>query len=164
MPRFRLLLIGLFPIAVYGQAAKNCSGPECKQFDFWVGDWTLSFNDTGRATNTITRELDGCVVHEHFKDIKTGYTGESWSVYNKRTGKWNQTWVDNQGGYIALTGEYRNDSMILNTEPYMQNNAIAQNRMVYHNITRTTLEWNWQSTADGGKTWKDNWHIRYRRK
>jgi hypothetical protein len=33
--------------------------------------------------------------------------------------------------------------------------------MVFRNITPESLDWDWQTSADGGKTWKDLWNIHY---
>jgi hypothetical protein len=147
-------------------AAKPCSSPECAQFDFWLGDWVITYGDTVHATNSITRELDGCVTHEHFKDAPyKSYLGESWSMYNPKLKKWQQTWVDNSGAYIALTGEFKNGEMLLFTEPYTKpDGKTAQNRMRYHNIKPNSFNWEWDITTDGGKTWVNNWSLQYDRK
>src|SRR5581483_10916459 len=97
-------ILFLQAIVVYSQNVnvKPCSTPEANQFDFWLGNWDLTYNDTMHASNQITKELESCVIHEKFKDPATKYFGESWSVYNPKTKKWQQTWVDSQGGYIVL--------------------------------------------------------------
>lgn len=45
------------------------------------------------------------------------YSGSSWSVYGRQKKIWQQTWVDNMGGYIALTGKYETNEMTLTTPP-----------------------------------------------
>jgi len=146
-------------------ATKPCSAPECRQMDFWVGDWNLTHSDTVHAENHITKEMDGCLIHEHFHSPSTGYTGESWSMYNVQRKLWQQTWVDNQGAYIALTGTLKDGKLTLHTESAQQpGGKTKQNRMVYHNITNTSLDWDWEETTDAGKTWINKWHIHYSRK
>ena len=146
-------------------APKPCTAPECSQFDFWIGDWSLTYNDTMHAVNRISKEMDGCLIHEHFYDAAKSYAGESWSVYNPLTKLWQQTWVDNQGGYIVLTGVFKDGRMTLFTEPApMTGGGKQQFRMVYYNITADTFDWIWESTIDEGKTWKINWRIHYKRK
>jgi hypothetical protein len=155
----------IMPENISAQPAKPCTSPECSQFDFWVGVWDLSYNDTERGTNSITKEMGGCVVHEHFRDPAKGYTGESWSVYNPNSKKWQQTWVDNEGAYIALTGVFEKGRMVLFTEPAIQpDGSNKQNRMTFYNISHDTFDWDWEATTDGGKTWKMDWHIHYRRR
>lgn len=42
------------------QNTKPCSAPEIKQFDFWVGDWNLTWADTMHGNNRIEKIMDGC--------------------------------------------------------------------------------------------------------
>lgn len=145
-------------------SVKPCAAPESDQFDFWLGTWDAVYNDSIHATNEITKDLDGCVIHEHFKDPFSKLNGNSWSVYNTKTQKWQQTWVDNQGGYIVLTGDFKDGKMTLFTEPTTgpKGNKV-QYRMLYQNITGKSFDWSWDSTRDEGKTWQVNWAIRYKR-
>ncbi len=166
-----LFLTLLITISMSGNATAQtnaqipCTAPECSQFDFWIGDWALTYNDTMHAANRITKEMGGCLIHEHFNDAAKSYSGESWSVYNPLTKLWQQTWVDNQGGYIVLSGVFKDGRMTLFTEPASQPDGTKkQYRMVYYNITTNSFDWDWESTTDDGKTWKNNWRIHYKRK
>jgi hypothetical protein len=90
---------------------KPCSEPEQKQLDFWVGEWDLTWpgnnpGETAHGTNTIKRILDGCIVQENFSGGDAMHLrGQSVSIFDIRGGKWKQTWVDNEGGYLDLVGE-----------------------------------------------------------
>ena len=90
-----------------------CSAPECSQFDFWLGEWNLTWNDTSKGNNSVRRILNDCVINENFSDPATNYMGMSWSMYDLNKKEWKQTWVDSQNGYIVLTGKYDNGEMIL---------------------------------------------------
>lgn len=148
-----------------------CSGPESQQFDFWVGDWDLEWpagqagtsDKPGHGRNSIRRTLGGCVVQENFE--AGPYIGSSTSVYVPTRNGWRQTWVDNQGAYIALNGEFKDGKMELRTDPRsLPDGSVLVNRMVYANITHDAFDWAWQSSKDGGKTWTDNWNIHYMRR
>jgi hypothetical protein len=146
-----------------------CTAPESNQFDFWVGDWTIIYSDTMHATNHVEKMMSGCTVQENFSDLHNNYMGKSWSVYNTNYKLWQQTWVDNQGGYIALTGGMQGDSMVLitaeRTVPVkISSTGKLMNRMVYYNITKDAFDWDWESSTDGGRTWKSNWQLHYVRK
>ncbi|MCA9955727.1 MAG: hypothetical protein KC434_13450, partial [Anaerolineales bacterium] len=74
---------------------------ELRQFDFWLGEWDLTWGDDGRGTNVITAVLDNRVIKEEFDGtLSTPLQGLSVSTYNTQLGKWQQTWVDNQGSYL----------------------------------------------------------------
>lgn len=144
---------------------KPCSAPEASQFDFWVGDWELTWNDTSHGTNRILKLMDGCTVNENFYAPSMNYSGSSWSVYSTRKKMWQQTWIDNQEGYIALTGKYENNEMTLTTAPQkLPDGTEIMSRMVYYNITPKNFDWRWQSSKDNGTTWETNWLIHYKRK
>jgi len=55
-----------------------CSGPEYRQFDFWVGDWDAF--DAGKAEVVararVDRILDGCVLREDYERVN-GLHGQS---------------------------------------------------------------------------------------
>jgi hypothetical protein len=52
--------------------------------------------------------------------------------------------------------------MILQREAIRNGEKILQ-RMVWKNISANELDWSWESSADGGKTWQVNWPIHYKR-
>jgi len=72
--------------------------------------------------------------------------------------------VDNQGGYLLFTGEFNDGQMELRTEPSEREGKTFISRMVFRNITKNSLDWDWQRSEDGGKTWQDLWNIHYERK
>jgi hypothetical protein len=136
--------------------------PETSQFDFWLGEWNVAW-EGGSGTNTIRSTFGGFVVEEQFRGENPLLQGMSMSVYNPQLGKWQQTWVDDQGSYIALTGEFTNSRMILATERTMNEQRVLL-RMVFYNIAANQLDWNWERSNDGGHTWQLLWHIHYTRK
>lgn len=164
-----LLFIVLISVAGSSVNAQNkqkpCTAPEAAQFDFWVGSWDLYTADSNAGSNTIYKVMDGCAVQENFESNKQHYSGKSWSMYNPQLKIWQQTWIDNQGGFIYLTGKFENGAMTLTDQSKKMSNGKEQvYRMVYHNITRDSFDWDWESTTDSGVTWVNNWHIHYKRK
>lgn len=145
------------------------SSVEAAQFDFWIGEWKLEWKDqSGKiqfGTNSITKILDGCVIEENFDGGESmPLKGKSNSVYNSFTKKWYQTWVDNTGGYLDFIGSFVNDKMILNREYIDQSGKRIMQRMVWYNISKNELDWNWERSEDEGKTWEVKWKIHYTRK
>jgi hypothetical protein len=90
--------------------------------------------------------------------------GTSVSVFDARAGKWKQTWVDNQGGYLDFVGEFKDGQMILQREGVRPDGTKALQRMVWKNISAGEFDWSWEASRDGGKTWQVNWPIHYKRK
>ncbi len=164
------LIFMILSVSVNAQNRIDVLKPE-QYFDFWVGEWELSWTDNegnpGKGTNHIEKILDGKVIQEHFESIEgklEGYKGTSISVYNPQRESWHQAWADNQGGYIDMKGSIDGNKRIFQTgaRPGPQGGSIIS-RMVFYEITENSFTWDWESSTDEGKTWTLNWRINYER-
>src|SRR5947208_10083670 len=101
----------------------RCLVAEQTQLAFWLGEWELTWpgekqGQVDHGTNSIQRVLDGCAVEENFSGGAVMHLrGRSLSIFDTISGKWKQTWVDNEGGYLDFTGEFRDGQMILRERP-----------------------------------------------
>jgi len=155
-------------------AIPACQRPEQKQFDFWVGDWDLTSPGSKPGEllhhhNTIKRILNGCIVQESFvgsdaPEQGPQLLGASVSVFDVASGKWKQTWVDNQGSYLDFTGEFKDKQMVLSREATRPDGTKILQRMVWKNITQNEFDWSWERSKDKGQTWEVLWPIHYKRK
>jgi len=106
----------------------DCSAPEHRQFDFWIGEWDVVPNPATRpanapppqagrkpATNVIEKAHSGCVLIENWDD-GTGGTGQSFNLYDRSRQRWHQTWVDNGGGLHEYWGQLTDGRMIFEGE------------------------------------------------
>lgn len=167
-----IILSVVFSVGIKAQSdnqQKPCSQPEASQFDFWLGEWDVSWEDqngnTQHGTNIIGKVLDGCVVEENFNgNPGMAFLGKSHSVYNRFTKKWHQTWVDNSGGYLDFIGGMEGDKMILSRSYTNPQGQEIHQRMVWYDIGEDQLEWNWERSTDGGENWTLLWNIHYERK
>ncbi len=135
------------------------ANPE-NQFDFWLGEWEVTWGEDGTGTNRVTRILDGRIIQENFSggDLR----GLSLSAYDPERKLWCQTWVDNNGTYLDFTGKFEDEKMILSREAVVKGEACKQ-RMVWYNIDTNLLDWNWERSDDDGVTWRVLWQIKYKR-
>jgi hypothetical protein len=145
-----------------GAAMAACDTPESHQFDFWIGEWTVTTPDGKLAgTNSIKREYDGCVLHERYATPRT-YTGESLNAWDADRKVWHQTWVDNSGTLLLLDGKFNGTAMVL------EGPGFDEGRAIRHRITWTpnadgTVRQHWQTSgADGA--WTTAFDGLYRRK
>ena len=133
------------------------------QFDFWLGEWDLTWGEGEHAMNRIERILDGAVIQENFEGGNPLLKGMSLSVFSAEDSRWHQAWVDNSGSYLDFVGEFVNGKMILARAGIVQSKPVMQ-RMVWFDIEENALEWNWERSDDNGHEWKVLWNIHYRRK
>lgn len=173
----KMVLITLVLVAAVGvhaaqtdaTASHPCAAAQQKQFEFWVGEWDLTWpgekhREIGHGTNSIKHIMDGCVIQESFSGGDSMHMrGMSLSTFDLRSGHWKQTWVDNEGGYLDFVGDLKDGEMILQREAVRDGTKILQ-RMVWKHITADELDWSWESSRDGGKTWQVNWPIHYKRR
>ena len=152
--------------AAQTQPPKGCDSPEARQFDFWVGDWDLTYDDAGKvgkSHNHIARILDGCALLEEFRGPPgTPLEGRSLSTFDRLTHRWKQTWTDNTAAWLDFAGGFADGRMVLSREAGKDGKHFLQ-RMVWEEIRRDSLEWLWQRSDDGGRTWKTQWQIHYKR-
>ncbi len=136
---------------------------EQRQFDFWLGEWDLSWGDGATATNSVYLDFDGHVLVESFDGRPSlELQGMSISTYDPAERSWRQTWVDNQGSHFRFAGAFRDGTMDLRTETTLDGRP-ALLRMRWFNIREQALDWAWERSDDGGATWTPLWEVAYSR-
>ena len=112
--------------------------------------------------NTITRDVGGCAVHEHWTSASPkGGAGESLTAFSPFDRRWHQLYVGGGGYILSMSGDFEGDRLVM---------------LVDRGAGATTIErWSWtpldasrvrQTSAvstDGGKTWKTQFDGVYER-
>ncbi|WP_394822634.1 DUF1579 family protein [Pendulispora albinea] len=164
--------------AEVAEPTKFCSTPERHQFDFWIGEWDVVMRShpgddltkewvTSHGINRIRKRFDGCVIEEVFtsSDGPDGpWNGISISQWVPRENTWRQTWTDNQGSYLLHYGGMEDGKMILYSPPRTRDGVTTQKRMVFFDIAKDSMNWRWEGTKDGGRTWTSEITMRYARR
>ena len=130
--RLAVACLLIFPSLASGQS--NCDAPEYRQFDFWLGNWEVTQpNGQLAGHNVISLSLNGCVLREHYT-TPTGFEGYSYNIFDKQTGQWHQSWVDNTGLLLKLDGELKGNAMVLSG-----NGKAPDGAPILHRITWTPI-------------------------
>ncbi|MDX2220838.1 MAG: hypothetical protein SF172_17590 [Burkholderiales bacterium] len=136
------------------QGRAPCTAPESRQFDFWIGEWSVlgqGGSEVGR--NSIKPHLVKCVLHERWKG-KGGLVGESFNAYDPIRKRWHQTWVDSQGNLLLLEGGFTNGTMVMTDKDIPgKTDAKAVNEVTWTPAEDGTVRQHWRRTTDGGTTW-----------
>jgi hypothetical protein len=155
------LLLPLVSTAQTGKPAA-CDNPEHRQFDFWIGDWDVTTPDGKPAgRNVITRELNGCVLHEHWSGAG-GMNGESFNIWDRVQKRWHQTWVSDNGNLLLLDGSFQNGSMQVSGVSGAPDQPVT-NKITWKPATDGSVRQHWEVSKDGGKTWNTAFDGQYRR-
>jgi hypothetical protein len=131
-------------------AGEPCGAPEFKQFDFWVGSWSVK-NSAGKeiGSNEITKISGGCALLERWTG-GGGITGVSISRYDSSDAKWHQRWIGSDGQALDLTGGISGKAMILSQT--QANHGV--DRVTWTSLEDGKVKQEWAKSADDGKTWK----------
>lgn len=136
--------------------------PEVRQFDFWVGEWKVLVTGTENVAgqNSIQLINQSCALLENWTGTRGG-TGKSVNFYNAATGKWHQTWIDNQGGVTFFTGEHRDNAMRFEGERVGANGTTSPVRLTFTKLAADTVRQLGEGTSDGGLTWTVQYDLTY---
>ena len=128
------------------QSNKPCQLDRYRNFDFWIGEWTVQAKgkNTPPASSKITLTNKGCSIAEDYT-TESGYHGNSLSFYDSKNKKWHQTWIDNSGSSLYLDGGLENGQMVLTD---------GINRISWQKMPNGQVNQRWDVTKDSGKTWQ----------
>lgn len=130
-----------------------CTTAANHQFDFWVGDWTVTTKDGKPAgTDLVTRDYDGCVVIEHWHGAH-GTNGEALNTFLPDSNQWQQTWTDNTGLTLFLIGKMQGNSMVL-SQTHFVNGKQTIDRVAWTPLADGRVREYWDESTDSGAHWK----------
>jgi hypothetical protein len=163
-----LAIASMLPIWAGAQSPTPppCTGPEHRQFDFWVGEWDVTLpNGSPAGTNRIRAINAGCALQEEWTGA-SGSTGTSLNAFDTSTGRWHQTWVGNDGLVLLLDGGLRDDAMELSGITTGADGTKTLHRIRWTPLggTPATVRQLWESSSDDGKTWTVAFNGLYRKR
>ena len=144
----------------------DCKAAEFRQFDFWIGEWTVPApGGKPPGHSRIESILDGCVILENWQG-GSGYTGKSFNLYNRDTGRWEQFWVDTTGSRLHLVGGLVDGKMVLEgkqDKPNAKTGLTQRERISWTPNADGTVRQLWETSIDDGKTWATSFDGLYQR-
>ena len=136
---FILVFLGIsLSLTAQDSLTNNCAccSIEHKQFDFWVGEWSVydTLNNFV-GTNNVIKDYDNCLIQENW--VSAGKNrGTSYNYFDPSDSTWNQLWIDNQGTILKLKGTLIDGNMILKSK-LQKGKKVA---WYYNRITWSKLE------------------------
>ncbi len=189
MPCLRVLPIMMLAIACASrpmQAAPATRAPDvaarkapCRGdarttgFDYWLGVWDVRPHGAPAnapvSENRITLEQDGCVIQEHWRSAANGpaagYTGTSFTTFDRARGVWHQTWVDNTGSVAVFEGSLDpSGDLVLLRVPMPGDVDATRGRMSYRRQPDGSVRQIVERSTDGGATWLTAIDLHYVRR
>jgi tetratricopeptide (TPR) repeat protein len=142
-------------------------GPEFRQFDFWIGEWSVvtAKDEMPAGDSRIELTLGDCVIVENWTSKNSLYAGKSYNVYNTAEKRWEQFWVDNSAGMIHFYGGLKDGVMDFYTQDQAQPDGTSNQRHLrFFPLGPDKVRQYSQASTDHGKTWTDEYDFIYMRK
>jgi hypothetical protein len=133
-----------------------CASPAYGQFDFWLGNWTVTVPSGGTAGSNRIHRISGCGVQENWTDAQSG-GGVSLNMWDPRSEKWGQFYVASNGSAIELYGDGRPGEMVMDG-----NSGSVQERVTWSLLEDGRVRQHWQRSVNGGvfSTFFDGYYRR----
>lgn len=128
--------------------------PENRQFDFWIGEWTVETTTGQQAgTSKVERVLNGCALLENWSG---GGDGKSLNIYNASKKQWQQFWVDSSGEVHEYSGGLVNGEMHFEGPASDHDGNRTMRRMTFTRLDAGRVKQKGEVSPDG-----KNWSIEY---
>ena len=168
MPRLPVLVllaaVAGSPASAQTSSPGACASPEHRQFDFWLGHWSVTVPGGKLASDSVIEPIvGGCGVAESFTGAR-GATSRSLNLYNRQLGAWEQFWIDSQGNRLQLRGGLRDGAMVLETPTPVASGSLRRDRITWTPAADGSVRQLWEVSADAGATWTVSFDGRYTRR
>lgn len=126
--------------------------PEFRQFDFWLGDWSVTAQGSKAGTNHIEKLEGGCLLLENWSS-SLGGTGKSVNYYDAVKRKWIQVWVDSSGTSIQAEAVFRDGAMRFEGEHHYPDGRVELFKMTFTPNEDGSVRQYIEQSKDAGETW-----------
>ena len=157
-------------------ASFSCADTTSRSLGFLVGEYGASATfragaaawDSTRATVSITRELGGCVLREHFRGTRYGAPYEYlalWSANGGAAAPLQRAFVHSQHGLLGVSaGRIVGDSLVLEDSAFVRGRWIHQQVVLWRaDPAGTMLRSENRRSEDARASWFPTQRTRYER-
>lgn len=130
------------------QPPPACTAPEHRQFDFWLGKWTVRTPDDTKilGTSQISRASGDCALLEQWQG-SGGAPGTSLNYFDPTTKHWHQLWTGSDGTILSLEGSLQGAAMVMSSD------TVPKNRLTWTPLSDGKVKQEW-ATSEDGEEWK----------
>jgi hypothetical protein len=168
--RALLLLVGLciWPgMTVHAFAASGAgacgASTESRQFDFWLGDWTIAApGGSSSSSSKVSLSLDQCLLVEKWDGGK-GHAGENMFAYSVDDKSWYGMFADNMGRAHVFTGHVMSGVAEFDGTNRGPNGERVLDKVKVVRMAPNKVEQTWEKSTDNGATWTTVFRGEYNR-
>jgi hypothetical protein len=136
-------------------APAPCAAPGHREFDFWIGLWSVVDAEGQFAgVNEISRVAGQCALQERWASARGSFSGTSLNWFGS-DGRWHQTWIDSLGQELVLAGGLVDGRMVLEgvVPVGADDRAPPKQRIAWSREPEGRVRQKWEMSADGGRNW-----------
>lgn len=158
-----VLASALATTAGVAQQSAPCDSDRHRDFDFWVGEWTVTGpGDAVLGSNRIERISGGCALLENW-DGARGSSGKSINFFDPATASWHQVWVG-AGAILRLEGGLEEAGrMVLTGGPRESDGGTIVDRITWTLQSDGSVVQLWEISPVGQTAWQPAFRGVYRR-
>lgn len=164
---YTTVLVVLFHWSPAAALAKDnsCSeSTERRQFDFWLGDWSVSYpGATNPSASKVYLDLDKCMIVESWDGGK-GHTGKNMFAYSADDKNWHGMFADSQGRVHVFAGKVTPAAAEFVGTSRSESGAEVLNRIKVIRIGTDKVQQTWEKSSDNGATWTMEFRGEYTQK
>jgi len=176
-----LLLPGL--AGAQGSDEAACAAPEARQFDFWLGDWTIDqriLRPDGSylelpARTSVRSAVTGCALVEEWRgDVQFFWAGMeapaelhglSVRAWDPETRTWVIHWLDDMDPVLGepFIGGFEDGRGVFTQTTTGPDGVERTFRITFENPADGVVDWQLAFSRDGGASWTTLWSMRMTR-
>jgi tetratricopeptide (TPR) repeat protein len=139
--------------------------PERRKFDFWIGDWTVMTAGGTVVGSSVVQSINGgCSLLENWTAAR-GSTGKSLNSFNPIVSKWQQYWVDQNGGVTEYRdSEWKNGALSFQARSTRPDGTPLLQRLTFSAVSDSVVRQHGERSLDDGKTWATTFDFYYHRR
>jgi len=167
----RALIVAAVAVAATSAVAQQPAPSVCEaaahhQFDFWVGEWSVTDQASGQfaGVSHIEQIYGGCVIRENW--ASEGFRGGSLNSYWEADKHWHQAWMDSAGAFRHFIGGLDPQGRMVMTARQADPSGSGKIRLIRLTFTANsdgTVRQYSDYSSDDGATWKFRYDYLYRR-
>ncbi|MES2392343.1 MAG: hypothetical protein V4555_11930, partial [Acidobacteriota bacterium] len=161
-----MLTTAIIPAPTASATTPKACPPQAHQFDFWLGEWSVTGpNGKHAGDSSIQSILGNCVILENWTSASLPYTGKSFNSFDVATKSWTQYWVDSTGATSLFThGIFTAPSLIFEGHNPNAKGQPSLQRFTFTRLDAGNVRQLQEDSTDGGKTWTTTYDLHYTRK
>lgn len=166
-------------VALAQPADPACTSPEARQFDFWLGDWTIQqkiLRQDGSyaefpARTRVRPAAAGCALVEEWRgtvqffwagmEAPAELFGLSVRAWDPRSGTWNIHWLDDMNPALGepFVGRFDGSRGTFTQTMTGPDGVERTSRITFEHPAEGVVEWSLATSRDGGESWTTLWSM-----